>query len=87
MRPIVPRNLMLSPSNFLTPTTSTSQGQWLEQERYQNIEDHSDQITPLILYERPHNHDWSIWTSLVGQWEDGKKGCKQTNQQKIIDIV
>ena len=25
-----------------------------------NIEDHKDQITPLILYERSHNYDWSI---------------------------
>ena len=42
--------------------------------------------TPPILYERPHNYDWSIRACLVVQKEDEKKGCKQTNQQTIIDI-
>ena len=46
------------------------------QERYKNIE---DQINPPILYARSYNYVWSIRACLVDQWEDGKKGCKQTN--------
>ena len=46
------------------------------QYRYKNIEDHIDQISPQILYERPHNYDWSVRPSLVAQKEDGKKACK-----------
>ena len=41
-----------------------------------NIEDQQDQITPTILYERSHNHHWSIKAFLVYQLEDGKKGYK-----------
>ena len=40
----------------------------------------------LILYERLHNNDWSIRAWLVYQYEYRKKGCKQTDQQTIIDI-
>jgi hypothetical protein len=46
---------------------------------YKNIEDHLDQITPPILYERPHNYHSSFRTFLVDQLEDGEKGYKQTN--------
>ena len=52
-----------------------------EQQRYNNIEDHQDQI----LGVRPHNYDWSIMACLVDQQEDGEKACKQTYQQAIID--
>ena len=32
-----------------------------------NKEDHLDQISPLILYERSHNYDWSIRVRLMQQ--------------------
>ena len=35
--------------------------------RYKNIEDHLDQIIPPILYEQPHNYEWSIRVCLIEQ--------------------
>ena len=39
------------------------------------------------MYDWPHNYDWSIKSCLANKQEDGKKGCKQTNQQTIVDIL
>ena len=50
------------------------------------IDNHYHQITPRILYNRPHNYDWLIKACLVYQQEEGKKGHEQTNQQTIIEI-
>ena len=42
---------------------------------------------PPILKKRSHNYHWPIRSYLVEQQEEGKKGCKQTNPQTIIDIL
>ena len=40
-----------------------------------------------VLYDQPQYHNWSIGARLVDQYEEGKKECKQTNWQTIIDIL
>ena len=49
-----------------------------QEQSYKNIEDHEGQITPLILYERPHTYYWSIMAFLVKT--NRKTGRKDLNK-------
>ena len=51
------------------------------------MQDHCDQITPFILYERPHNYDDQLRKVQLTNKKTRKKICKQTNQPTIIDTL
>ena len=55
--------------------------------RYKNIEDHYDQITPLILYERTRIYDWGLVYVWLTKRKTGRKDVNKRISRPYVNKI